>query len=215
MVSLAGDGGFAVGDPVHDAAAGLVAVLPGGTAHDCGLVPGSTARQLWLAWMGGRILVSRVDGGSDWSTRGVLAISAAACGTDPFAFLACADGSQRLRCALATVLIQVVEAGWKPMTAGGKLHADALEAICRHLEAGGGAGHSLASLARLVGVSRAYFSRRFRATTGRTVGGFIDRCRSSRAEQMRREGHSETGIAQALGFSSPQAWARWRRLRRP
>ncbi len=214
MLSLGGEGGFAVGEAVQDAAAGLVAVLPGGTPHDCGLPPGSGARQLWLAWMGGRILVSLVGGGTTWSARSVLALSAAACGVDPFAIRIGNDGPRRLRCALASVLVQVAEAGWQPAVAGGRLRADALDAICRHLEASGGAGNSLASLARLAGVSRAYFARCFRAATGRTVGGFIDRCRSRKAEVLRREGCNEAGIAQALGFSSPQAWARWRRLRR-
>jgi AraC-like DNA-binding protein len=213
MVSLAGGGGFAVGEAVLDAAPGLVAILPGGTPHDCGLAPGSAARQLWLAWMGGRILVSLVDGGEAWSTRSVLALSAAACGADPFAGGADAANLRRLRCALASVLVQVAEAGWRTAPAASRLRAESMSAICRHLEATGGAGHSLASLARLAGVSRAYFARSFRAATGRTVGGFIDRCRSRQAEDLRRAGRSETAIAQALGFSSPQAWARWRRLR--
>ena len=211
MVSLAGGGSFAVGETILDAAPGLVAILPCGTPHDCGLAPGSAARQLWLAWMGGRILVSLVDGGESWSARSVLALSAAACGADPFAGGADAANPRRLRCALASVLVQVAEAGWR--TAASRLRAEAMAAICRHLEATGGAGHSLASLAHLAGVSRAYFARSFRAATGRTVGGFIDRCRSRQAEALRREGRSEAAIAQSLGFSSPQAWARWRRLR--
>jgi AraC-like DNA-binding protein len=208
MVVLAGEGGFGLAGAVHAANRGLVALLPPDSQHDCGIPPGVPSRQLWLAWMGGRTLVSLVVGGATWSGRSVLTLAGCA---DPCLLwddAATRNDPWRLRSALASTLSQVIEGGWQATDSGD----EALVAICRHLEDNGGVGHSLASLARLTGVSRAYFARIFLRHTGQTVGSFINRCRAARARSLRALGRTESEIAALLGFSSPQSWARWRRL---
>jgi AraC-like DNA-binding protein len=158
--------------------------------------------------MGGRTLVSLVVGGATWSGRSVLTLAGCA---DPCLLwddAATRNDPWRLRSALASTLSQVIEGGWQATDSGD----EALVAICRHLEDNGGVGHSLASLARLTGVSRAYFARIFLRHTGQTVGSFINRCRAARARSLRALGRTESEIAALLGFSSPQSWARWRRL---
>jgi AraC-like DNA-binding protein len=213
MLVLAGTGGFAVGDRVHDARPGLFALLPPGVPHDCGMPPGGRARQLWLAWIGGRILVSLVEGDGGWTSRTVLVLGAGAVAFDPDLLRddpAPRADPWRMRTALAAVLAQVAEAGWRRPGAPA-LQDDALAALIHHLDATGGGGHSLTSLARLAGTGRTWFARAFRAATGCTVGGYIDRCRAARARALRAEGASETVIASELGFSCVQSWARWRR----
>lgn len=220
LVTLRGRGGFGVGEQVLDAGPGLVALLLPGLAHDNGLPPGSGACcQLWLVWLGARVVVhlAEISHSGDRVERRNSTVLASECGTDlarvvEEALAMGGDGGvRRMRTALAAVLAQVVEAGYRPAPSTGRLSSEVLDALRRHLEETGGTGASLLSLARHAGVSRGYFARAFRQATGRTVGGFIDLCRACRAEELSRSGYAQAEIASALGFSSPQSWARWRR----
>lgn len=212
MVALRGRGGFSMGGRLYAAAPGLVAVLPAGLPHDNGLPPGSEACQLWLVWLGGRILVHVAESGASGTTRAraTLALLAAEGGPPP----APPFEPLRLRSALALALAQVIAAGWRPAPAAGRLASEVLDAMRRHLESTGGSGASLMTLAQQAGVSRGYFARAFRQATGTTVGGFIDLCRLRRADELRRQGLDQAAVAAALGFANPQSWARWRRQRR-
>lgn len=63
-------------------------------------------------------------------------------------------------------------------------------------------------LAAAVGVSRFHFQRIYRAATGETVLDTLRRLRAIRALELLDEGTSVTRVAGAVGYDTPQAFAR-------
>ena len=64
------------------------------------------------------------------------------------------------------------------------------------------------ALARAVGVSRFHFQRIYRAATGETLLETLVRLRASRALELLASGVSVTEVAGAVGYETPQAFAR-------
>lgn len=64
------------------------------------------------------------------------------------------------------------------------------------------------ALAREVGVSRYHFQRLYRAATGESVLETVNRLRAIRALELLEAGRSVGEIAEAVGYETPQAFAR-------
>lgn len=81
---------------------------------------------------------------------------------------------------------------------------------CReYMERRGEESISLAELAALIGLSRYYFLRAFKRSTGLTPGAYHRRLKLVRAEKMLLEAHfSICQISLSLGYESQQAFAR-------
>lgn len=91
---------------------------------------------------------------------------------------------------------------------------EVVDAVRRHIAETLHLRHSLGELARIAGYSKFHFARVFRAQTGQSIHDYIDTCRLGKLHQLRDAGLTLKEIAVALGFSSPNAFARWRRDQR-
>jgi AraC-like DNA-binding protein len=117
-------------------------------------------------------------------------------------------------CAAARVVVgSVIQRGAEPAIghSAEALREEVIAAMRRHIEVTAGKDISLSALARIAGYSKFHFLRLFRRYTGVTVQQYIDRCRARRVEELAAEGRSQKAIGEALGFSHPAAFSRWKR----
>jgi len=118
----------------------------------------------------------------------------------------------RLRQVVMTLAEAVLMA--KDVPAGPRASHEMRRAIIHsiqcHLEQTAGRGDTLESLARIAGYSPFHFHRLFTRGTGCRLHDFINRCRLQRVRARQGEGWTPRAIAEELGFSSPQAFSRWR-----
>jgi AraC-like DNA-binding protein len=91
---------------------------------------------------------------------------------------------------------------------------EVVDAVRRHIAESMNQKHSLGELARIAGYSRFHFARIFRTQTGQSIHDYIDTCRLSKVRDLTLRGLTLKEIAAELGFSSPNAFARWRRDQR-
>lgn len=91
---------------------------------------------------------------------------------------------------------------------------EVIDAVRRHIAETLNQKHSLGELARIAGYSRFHFARIFRLQTGQSIHEYIDTCRLSKVRDLTHRGLTLKEIAAELGFSSPNAFARWRRDKR-
>lgn len=96
----------------------------------------------------------------------------------------------------------------------GDFQREVVEAVRRHIVETLDREQTLDDLARVAGYSKYHFARVFRQETGQSVHEYVDTCRLARMGKLEGEGKSQKQIAAALGFSSPTAFAKWRRKQR-
>lgn len=119
--------------------------------------------------------------------------------------------------AFSALVLHIAGKGYSP--GRGKDHLDhaeeIMEGIMQNIKSSGGHGFSLAKTAKLAGMSKFHFHRRFREYAGETLHAFVDQCRLKKVGEMRQEGRNMSEIADALGFSSPSVFIRWLKSNRP
>jgi len=118
----------------------------------------------------------------------------------------------RIISALSSVLLTAVEQGYgkakRPVQAGSQLK-EIIKSIMLSISASGGNGLKLEKLARFSGYSKFHFLREFKKYSGKSVHEYIDECRMKKVEEMLKNGHNKSEIAESLGFSSLTVFCRW------
>lgn len=98
----------------------------------------------------------------------------------------------------------------KPATRN--LYAERIDRVVARLQqavSAGGEPPGLAELAAVAHLSAFHFHRVYRALTGETIGGTVARLRLLRALHLLADGAAPvTGVALAIGYETPQAFAR-------
>ena len=119
----------------------------------------------------------------------------------------------RIRALMELVVAALVERGYDPPPRhdASTHHQRVVHAIMEHIRQTAGRDISLESLAHVAGYSKYHLHRIFREHAGKTIHAYVEDCRRNRERELLAEGRQKKFIAEALGFSSPQAYSRWRR----
>ena len=230
LMVLRGSGWFGYRDALYPARAGTVFFIAPFEKHDHGYPDGaSDADHLWvfvpsedrvfavLHWLrGGKW---RTEPAERWVFGGDSLGSslAATLGGSP------ADGlppEWRRQCclnALHSIILRIVATGFQDASAppAKDIRRGVVEYIQEHLRQTAGRGDNLDSLARMAGYSKFHLVRLFKRYTGHTVLEYVNQCRRAAVRHMREQGLSHRAMGEALGFSSPASFSRWRRTEGP
>lgn len=223
---LSGEGMYGMGKAAYACGPGTLMHFAPWATHENGYPPFEPpGRHLWVSLLGDRLTARVLSvGGGRLRHLGPTVL----CGEEEVGLSLWPDavagppgapaGVRRLRLlsAGAAVLAALIARDERP-DAGSRsdLQQNVMSAICRHLRETAGRGAGLEQLARIAGYSKYHFHRLFCRHVGCTVLEYVDRCRAERARAMLAEGQPCKRIADALGFSCPAAFSRWRRHHLP
>lgn len=225
LLCLDGRGFFGLAGRLHACRPGTLFVIDPEVAHD-DYYP-ATADGLihvWLRAMGPRVFVSwfRVSRGRltplhkfltvlDAREIGLFAAALSVADQDAPAAMRVA----RFRSLVGLVALDLARRKDEPVSeqdeSSVRLHAQVVAAIRAHIETTMGKGVQLDALSHFSGYSKFHLLRMFRKEAGCTVHQYVDRIRMNAVRRLRAEGRTNGAIAEALGFSSPTSFIRWRR----
>jgi AraC family transcriptional regulator, mar-sox-rob regulon activator len=224
MIVLEGAGRYGVDGRIYSVRPGTVVFLQPGQPHDAHYPRGT--RSLWISLLSENVLcwlASRTLGKSPAAQSTPLLLSAQELGADPGACIQaiqrpgvpCAVARLRARALIELVVARMVERGFVPdeVDARSPSRDGMVRALMAHIRHTAGKGVSLDGLAHLSGYSKYHLHRLFKQHAGMTVHEYLDDCREEKNHELIAQGRSRKAIADALGFSSPQAYSRWRRNR--
>jgi len=229
LLAVRGTGWFGMGGRLYPCQPGCLFLIDPGFLHD-NYYPETAdgLEHIWLRMLGDRVMVSwlRIEAGRclrQYESLAVLTqeqLGVSLCAfpddTEP---LASAADIVRLRLLVALIAVYLAERITDVREDPGSSDAavtiqeEVTEAIRRHIDETSGKGVSLEFLAHFAGYSKFHLHRFFRARAGCTIHQYMDAARVRRMRQMKTAGAVNAEIAEALGFSDPAAYLRWRRRR--
>ncbi|MHC4885651.1 MAG: helix-turn-helix transcriptional regulator [Planctomycetota bacterium] len=206
-----------LGESVYRMTPGSVLIAPPFTDHQNGYLPSrQPGSHIWIALTRRRALAMVVDlTGKGSHLRENLLLPSEEAGVLPERLFTetTPEVSQglRIRAALLNLAGTLLDADEQrdQEASSTDFQRAVIDTITIHIEENTGRGISLDILARMAGYSKYHFHRLFVKHAGCTPQQYIDRCRRRRMEELLQEGWTKAKISQALGFSAPQAFARW------
>ncbi len=227
LLSVKGSGFFGLSGRLHPCRPGMLFVIDPDVDHD-NFYPESAdgLEHLWIRSLGPQIFASwfRIDKGRlrplhkhltviPERELGVFAASLSGPDDTPPDLRAA-----RMRLLVGLIALHLARRKNEPpppeARPSSRIQAQVVEAICAHIEATAGKGVSLDFLSDFSGYSKFHLLRMFEKQVHCTIHQHIDRIRVSTVQRLRAEGQTNSAQAEALGFSSPTSFIRWRRRQR-